>query len=95
MRIVNGSEPIRCHKADLVEKDACKLEALLAKEETCIRLAAFALNRSVAYVHSIVKQFPDKFSLIRIQGSVGSACIALAGDRPIQLDLVEQSEETR
>ena len=78
------------------EKDARRLEVLLAKEDqTCIRLAAFALNRSIRYVHSIVKQFPEKFSLIRIRGSVGSACIALAGDRPIQLDLVAQSEKTR
>ena len=69
------------------EKDAMKLEELLASGEMSIRLAATAMNRSVRYVHSLVNEWPARFSCIGITGRVGSWCIALAGDRPIHLIL--------
>jgi hypothetical protein len=45
-------------------------------------------GRSEAYIHAIVKDNPKEFDIVRIEGKIGSAVIAIADrTRPIQLDM--------
>ena len=77
------------------EHDAMKLEELLAAGETSMRVAGVGMGRCVRYVHSLVKQWPMRFSCVGIAGPVGSWCIGLAGDRPIHLILSEAAEKAK
>ena len=74
------------------ERNAMELEELLGAGDTSIRIAATAMNRSARYIHSLVKEWPMRFSCIGIKGPVASWCIGLASDRPIYLVLKEAVE---
>lgn len=71
------------------EKNAAELEEILRETgPTSIRSAARLLGRGVRYVHSLVRQFPDKFDLVGVAGGVGSWCIGITDPtRPIQFVL--------
>lgn len=75
--------------------DVERLQEVLANGETSIKIAAVCIGRSTWQTYLAAKSRPDLFSIVGLQGPVGSYCVGLAGDRSIQLIFDAQSEETR
>ena len=69
------------------DEDPDILSAILAGGAISIRLAAWKMQVTDHYIYHIVTALPDRFDLVHLCGSIGSAVIANSGDDPIQLDL--------
>lgn len=69
------------------ENDADKLWDALADGEATIGALASCIGRGTRYVHSLVRQWPERFILVRFGGPVRSGVVGRCLDgRQLQID---------